>query len=78
MISGSDLVCDFFDHARKKNFKVYLLGGSKEANEMSVEKIKSKYNIKIEGYFPEYREYKPYPFDDKYNENILKRISIKK
>jgi len=72
-ISGSDLIYDFASLAKKKNYKIFLLGGYKKSNELAVKKLKEMYNIDIDGYSPPYENY---PFSRNNNELILKRIEI--
>jgi len=72
-LSGSDLIYDFSEMAREKNKKIFLLGGYEESNNQAIVKLKNDYNILIDGFSP---EYKPYPFDDEHNNNILKRIEF--
>jgi len=72
-LSGSDLIYDFAKMAKEKNKKIFLLGGYKESNTQAIEKLREKYNIEIDGFSP---EYKPYPFDETHNNNILKRIEV--
>jgi N-acetylglucosaminyldiphosphoundecaprenol N-acetyl-beta-D-mannosaminyltransferase len=57
--------------AKEKNKKIFLLGGYEESNTQAIEKLREKYNIEIDGFSP---EYKPYPFEETHNNNILKRI----
>jgi N-acetylglucosaminyldiphosphoundecaprenol N-acetyl-beta-D-mannosaminyltransferase len=70
-ISGSDLIYDFCNFAQKKNKSIFLLGGLEISNSRSVTKLRSYYQIEINGYSP---IYKPYPFDEKHNKTILDEI----
>jgi N-acetylglucosaminyldiphosphoundecaprenol N-acetyl-beta-D-mannosaminyltransferase len=70
-LSGSDLIYDFAEMAKEKHKKIFLLGGYEESNAQAVEKLRNTYNITIEGFSP---EYKPYPFEEEHNNNILKKI----
>ena len=72
-LSGSDLIYDFSEMAKNKNKKIFLLGGYEESNTQAIGKLREKYNIEIDGFSP---EYKPYPFDEAHNNNILKRIEV--
>jgi len=70
-ISGSDLIYDFCELAKEKDYKVFLLGGYEDSNKLAVKKLKEKYNIKIDGYSP---PHEPYPFSKKNNNKILQKI----
>jgi N-acetylglucosaminyldiphosphoundecaprenol N-acetyl-beta-D-mannosaminyltransferase len=70
-ISGSDLIYDFCELAKEKNYKIFLLGGYVDSNKLAVEKLKEKYNIQIAGYSP---PYEPYPFSKENNDKILDKI----
>ena len=70
-ISGSDLIYDFCELAKKKNYKIFLLGGLEESNQLSIKKIQNNYNILIEGYSPPYASY---PFTKEHNQMILSYI----
>jgi len=70
-ISGSDLIYDFCELAKEKNYKIFLLGGYVDSNKLAVEKLKEKYNIQITGYSP---AYEPYPFSKENNDKILHKI----
>ncbi len=72
-LSGSDLIYDFAAMAKETNKKIFLLGGQEESNRKSIIKLKKEYNIDIDGFSP---VYKPYPFDNNHNNNILKEIEI--
>lgn len=72
-ISGSDLIYDFCEYAKNHNLRVFLLGGKEESNKLSIKQLKNKYGIDIDGYSP---PYEPYPFSEKNNNEILKRISL--
>jgi len=72
-ISGSELIYDFCELAKRQKRKVFLLGGTKESNELAVKKIKETYGIDVEGFSPEIM---PYPFETNHNNEILSRISF--
>jgi N-acetylglucosaminyldiphosphoundecaprenol N-acetyl-beta-D-mannosaminyltransferase len=60
-ISGSDVCYDFFHFARKKNKRVFILGGSESSNELCCENIRNKYGVEAHGFSP---PLEPYPFSD--------------
>lgn len=70
-LSGSDLIYDFARMAQERNKKLFLLGGLKESNKGAILKLKNEYKINVDGFSP---EYKPFPFEKKHNEMILKEI----
>lgn len=70
-LSGSDIIYDICDWSGKNNLKMFLLGGNKSSNEMSVQKLKEQFNVTIKGFSP---EYSPYPFPENINKLILKEI----
>jgi len=70
-LSGSDIVYDFCDFAKKHNYKIFFLGGSKESNNIAVKTIKEQYNILIEGYSPDFEDY---PFSSQFNGLCLEKI----
>ena len=73
-LSGSDLIYDISEWAEKTHKKVFLLGGQKESNRISVQKLKEKYpSLLIAGYSPDYA---PYPFPESHNAEILKQIAL--
>lgn len=71
-ISGSDLIYDFCKMASDEDKSIFLLGGIKENNAGSTDKLKNKYKIEIEGFSP---EHKPYPFELDHNQLILDKIN---
>ena len=72
-LSGSDLIYDIAEWAEKNRKRVFLLGGKKDSNQVSVLKLKQKYpSLLISGYSPEYA---PYPFPQEHDKEILKQIS---
>lgn len=71
-ISGSDFIYTLCEYAKIYNKKVFLLGGYPDSNALSVQKIREKYNIEVEGYSP---PYEPYPFRSETNAIILEKIS---
>ncbi|MBU4264344.1 MAG: WecB/TagA/CpsF family glycosyltransferase [Proteobacteria bacterium] len=70
-ISGSDFIYDACGYAKKNNKKVFLLGGYEKSNLLAIEKLRSLYNIVIDGYSPPYKQY---PFGSEHNNKILKHI----
>ncbi len=74
-LSGSDLIYDFCKMAKANGKKIYLLGGLKESNRVSVKKLKEEYKVEIDGFSP---EYKSFPFEKHHNNLILNKIKKSK
>lgn len=70
-ISGSDLIYDVCEWAKNKEYKIFLLGGNPESNNIAVEKLKDTYHISIAGFSPQYA---PYPFPEKQDTEIIEKI----
>lgn len=70
-LSGSNLIYDFCEMAKKSKKKLFLLGGYSESNKIAVKKLSAKYMIEVDGFSPEYKEY---PFEKSHNELILNKI----
>jgi len=72
-ISGSDFIYDISRMAEKNNERIFLLGAEQGINEKASKKLSERYKIAVGGYSPEYRDY---PFEKNFNDNILKRIEL--
>ncbi|MGC2448810.1 MAG: WecB/TagA/CpsF family glycosyltransferase [Candidatus Sulfotelmatobacter sp.] len=71
--SGSDFIYNLADHAAKRGESVFLLGADPEANQGALAVLRSRYPaLKIDGFSP---EFSPNIGDQKWNENILSRVS---
>lgn len=70
-ISGSDFIYDVAAFCQKKSRKIFLLGGTAESNCGAVEKLKSRFQIEVEGYSPPFA---PFPFEHDLAEDIRQRI----
>lgn len=70
-ISGSDLIYDACEQAKRHNKRLFLLGGNPEANRLSVERIRQEYGVEVEGYSPPVAAY---PFPEDHNQKILDKI----
>ena len=62
-LSGSDIVYDFCDYAKKNNLKVFFLGGKENSVRNAVKNVKEKYSIQVAGFSPEFENY---PFSDSF------------
>ena len=70
-IKGSEIIYDFINYAKMNNLKIFLLGGKELSNSISVEKIRSEYGVKADGYSPPYEEY---PFSDETEKKNMEKI----
>lgn len=71
-ISGSDLVYDICERAMHREERVFLLGGMKDSNSLSVNILSGRYpGLAIKGYSPPTMSY---PFSKESNESILIRL----
>jgi N-acetylglucosaminyldiphosphoundecaprenol N-acetyl-beta-D-mannosaminyltransferase len=71
-LSGSDIVYDFCEYAKKNNLKIFFLGGNLESNQAATKVIKEKYGISIEGFSPDFENY---PFTGNFNKSCLEKIN---
>jgi N-acetylglucosaminyldiphosphoundecaprenol N-acetyl-beta-D-mannosaminyltransferase len=72
-ISGSDLIYDFIDKARKESLSVFILGGKEETNLKAVKNIRDK-GVQAFGYSPPYSSY---PFSDGWCNDITQILAQK-
>jgi len=70
-LSGSDIVYDFCDYARKNNLKIFFLGGRKDSVEGAVESVKKRYAVQASGFSPDFEDY---PFSEHFTETCRSRI----
>jgi N-acetylglucosaminyldiphosphoundecaprenol N-acetyl-beta-D-mannosaminyltransferase len=70
-ISGSDFIYSACEYSSIHSLRVFLLGGNLSSNRDSVNKLKTLYEIEIDGFSP---EHKNYPFDIELNKKILTKI----
>lgn len=70
-ISGSDFIFDTCNYCSMTNRSVFLLGGKKTSNKLSVKLLETKYGIKISGYSPPYMSY---PFSEDVIQSIKNNI----
>lgn len=72
-VSGSELIYTLPSFASEHNLKVFLLGGKKESNKLSIKNLRNRNSkLTIDGYSPEYH---PYPFPESVNRQIFEHIS---
>lgn len=71
-LSGSEIIYDFCDYAKKNNLKLFFLGGKEDSNKMAVENVKKDYDIQVSGYSPEYENY---PFSDNFVKKCLDEMN---
>ena len=70
-LSGSEIIYDFCELAKKKKMKLFFLGGMEESNKKAVENIKKDYDIEVAGFSPKYENY---PFSKEFVDNCFKRM----
>lgn len=71
-ISGSDLIYDFCQYAKENGMRLFLLGGSAQANEISVRLLAERYGIPVAGFSPDFEDY---PFSESFLEASRKKIA---
>ncbi len=74
-LSGSEIVYDFCEYAKKNNMKIYFLGGKEDSNKQAVKNVKEKYGIEVDGYSPSYEDY---PFSEKFVKDCMSHIKKSK
>ena len=72
-LSGSDIVYDFCEFAKIKNYKMFFLGAKRENNHIATEIIKKQYDIMIDGYSPDFENY---PFSEQFNNLCIEKINV--
>lgn len=70
-LSGSGIVYDFAEYAKKKRYKMFFLGGAQDSNKKAVEKIRERYGIDVAGYSPDFESY---PFSQRFIDNCNSEI----
>ena len=70
-LSGSEIVYDFCEYAKKNNLKLFFLGRKEDSNKNAVKNVKEKYGIQVDGFSPEYENY---PFSKKFINSCKKPI----
>lgn len=70
-LSGSDIVYDFCDYAKKNNLKIFFLGGKESSVKKAIVNVRKKYAISADGFSPDFEEY---PFSDNFTKSCQERI----
>ena len=70
-LSGSEIIYDFCEFAKKKKMKLFFLGGMEESNKAAVERVKKDYKIEVAGFSPEYENY---PFSKKFVDSCFREM----
>ena len=70
-LSGSEIVYDFCEYAKKNKKKLFFLGGKEDSNSGAVKNVKEKYGIEVAGFSPEYENY---PFSKKFVDSCFKEM----
>lgn len=74
-IKGSEIIYDFINYSKDNDLKMFLLGGKKKSNELSVKKIREEYKVQVEGFSPQFEQY---PFSEKFIDDCMNRIKAYK
>ena len=70
-LSGSEIVYDFCEYAKKNKKKLFFLGGKEDSNKQAVINVKEKYGIDVAGFSPAYENY---PFSKKFVDSCFKEM----
>lgn len=70
-LSGSEIIYDFCELAKKNKMKLFFLGGKEDSNTQAVKNIKEKYGIEVAGFSPKYEDY---PFSKKFIDSCFKEM----
>ena len=70
-LSGSEIIYDFCEYAKKNDMKLFFLGGMEESNKKAVENVKKQYGIKVDGFSPKYENY---PFSKEFVDSCFKKM----
>ncbi len=70
-LSGSEIIYDFCEFAKKNNMKLFFLGGMEDSNRQAVANVKKEYGIKVDGFSPEYENY---PFSKKFVDSCFMKM----
>lgn len=62
-LSGSDIVYDFCDYAKKNNLKIFFLGGNENSVKKAIANVRKKYAIQVDGFSPDFEDY---PFSNSF------------
>lgn len=70
-LSGSDIVYDFCNYAKRNNLKIFFLGGKESSVRNAVKNVKEKYAIQVDGFSPKFESY---PFSDSFTKDCQNSI----
>jgi N-acetylglucosaminyldiphosphoundecaprenol N-acetyl-beta-D-mannosaminyltransferase len=70
-LSGSEIIYDFCEYAKKNKKKLFFLGGMEDSNRQAVINIKEQYGIEVDGFSPEYENY---PFSKKFVDSCFNKM----
>lgn len=70
-IKGSEIIYDFIDYSKENDLKIFLLGGKESSNTISVNIIRDKYGVEVDGYSPRFENY---PFSSEFNNLCMDKI----
>ncbi len=70
-LSGSDIVYDFCDYAKKNNLKIFFLGGKESSVKKAISNVRKKYAIQVNGFSPDFEDY---PFSNNFTKSCQEHI----
>lgn len=70
-IKGSEVIYDFIHYSKENGLKMFLLGGKESSNAISVDIIRNKYGVEVDGYSP---KFETYPFSNEFSTLCIDRI----
>ena len=70
-LSGSEIIYDFCEYAKKNKMKLFFLGGMEDSNKKAVINVREQYGIEVDGFSPEYENY---PFSKKFVDSCFKHM----
>ena len=70
-LSGSEIIYDFCEFAKKNKMKLFFLGGMEDSNRQAVINIKKQYDIEVSGFSPKYENY---PFSKEFVDSCFKEM----
>ena len=70
-LSGSEIIYDFCEFAKKNKMKLFFLGGMEDSNRQAVLNVKKDYGIEVDGFSPKYENY---PFSKEFVDSCFKEM----
>ena len=70
-LSGSEIIYDFCEFAKKNKMNLFFLGGMEDSNRQAVLNVKRDYGIEVGGFSPKYENY---PFSKEFVDSCFKEM----